>query len=87
MSEGAKTSANGGGFRFKVRGPRDFYGGLALIALAHSWWFGIPVGVVVLSGVLVLIFGTRLGRWTVGIAALIDPRQVGGLDRTEQHHV
>jgi len=34
MSEGAKTSANGGGFRFKVRGPRDFYGGLALIGLA-----------------------------------------------------
>jgi putative tricarboxylic transport membrane protein len=34
MSEGAKTSAKGGGFRFKVRGPRDFYGGLALIALA-----------------------------------------------------
>ena len=34
MSEGAKTSANRGGFRFKVRGPRDFYGGLALIALA-----------------------------------------------------
>ena len=34
MSEGAKTSASGGGFRFRVRGPRDFYGGLALIALA-----------------------------------------------------
>lgn len=34
MSEGAKTSAKGGGFRFKVRGPRAFYGGLALIALA-----------------------------------------------------
>jgi len=34
MSEGAKTSANGGGFRFKVRGPRDFYGGLVLIAFA-----------------------------------------------------
>jgi len=34
MPEGAKTSANGGGFRFKVRGPRDFYGGLALIGLA-----------------------------------------------------
>jgi putative tricarboxylic transport membrane protein len=28
------TSSRGGGFRFKVRGPRDFYGGLALIALA-----------------------------------------------------
>jgi len=46
-------------------------GVIALIALAHSWWFGIPVGLVLLSGVLVLIFGTRLGRWTVGIAALI----------------
>ena len=34
MVQGAKTSARGGGFRFKVRGPRDFYGGLALIALA-----------------------------------------------------
>ncbi|HXZ22968.1 MAG TPA: tripartite tricarboxylate transporter TctB family protein [Pseudolabrys sp.] len=34
MTEGAKTSAKWGGFRFKVRGPRDFYGGLALIALA-----------------------------------------------------
>ena len=34
MSEGVRTSPSGGGFRFKVRGPRDFYGGLALIALA-----------------------------------------------------
>ena len=34
MPEGAKSSSNGGGFRFKVRGPRDFYGGLALMALA-----------------------------------------------------
>jgi hypothetical protein len=33
MSEGVRTPPNGG-FRFKVRGPRDFYGGLALIALA-----------------------------------------------------
>lgn len=31
MSDGAKS---GSGFQFKVRGPRDFYGGLALIALA-----------------------------------------------------
>jgi len=30
----AKTSPKGGGFQFKVRGPRDFYGGLALIVLA-----------------------------------------------------
>jgi len=31
MSDGAKS---GIGFQFKVKGPRDFYGGLALIALA-----------------------------------------------------
>jgi putative tricarboxylic transport membrane protein len=30
----AKSSRKGGGFQFKVRGPRDFYGGLALIGLA-----------------------------------------------------
>jgi putative tricarboxylic transport membrane protein len=34
MSEGVRTPPRGGGFRFKVRAPRDFYGGLALIALA-----------------------------------------------------
>jgi putative tricarboxylic transport membrane protein len=34
MSEGVRTPPSGGGLRFKVRGPRDFYGGLALIALA-----------------------------------------------------
>ena len=34
MSEGVRTPPRRGGFRFKVRGPRDFYGGLALIGLA-----------------------------------------------------
>ncbi len=34
MAEGAQTSPRGGGFRFKVRGPRDFYGGLALIGIS-----------------------------------------------------
>jgi putative tricarboxylic transport membrane protein len=34
MSEGVRTPPRGGGFRFKVRGPRDFYGGLVLIGLA-----------------------------------------------------
>ena len=34
MSGEAKSSPKGGGYQFKVRGPRDFYGGLALIALA-----------------------------------------------------
>ena len=34
MDKGAKSSPKGAGFQFKVRGPRDFYGGLALMALA-----------------------------------------------------
>jgi putative tricarboxylic transport membrane protein len=34
MSEEAKASPSGGRFRFKVRGPREFYGGLVLVALA-----------------------------------------------------
>lgn len=34
MSKEAKAPSRAGGFRFKVRGPRDFYGGLALIAVA-----------------------------------------------------
>jgi putative tricarboxylic transport membrane protein len=34
MSEEAKPSLHKGGFQFKVRGPRDFWGGLALIGLA-----------------------------------------------------
>jgi putative tricarboxylic transport membrane protein len=46
MSEGVRTPPNGGGFRFKVRAPRDFYGGLALIALAivAIWTSGDPPG-------------------------------------------
>jgi putative tricarboxylic transport membrane protein len=39
MSGEAKASANRGRIRFKVRGPRDFYGGLALILLAAiAFW-------------------------------------------------
>ena len=34
MSEGRRPPRTGAGFAFKVRGPRDFYGGLALIGLA-----------------------------------------------------
>jgi len=34
MSGEAKPSPKGSGFQFKVRGPRDFYGGLVLIGLA-----------------------------------------------------
>ncbi|MDO9411140.1 MAG: tripartite tricarboxylate transporter TctB family protein [Pseudolabrys sp.] len=34
MAEGAKSSATGGGILAKIRGPRDFFGGLALIIVA-----------------------------------------------------
>jgi putative tricarboxylic transport membrane protein len=34
MAEGAKSSPSGDGLRLRIRGPRDFYGGLVLIALA-----------------------------------------------------
>lgn len=34
MSGEAKSSANGPGFRFRVRAPRDFFGGIVLIAIA-----------------------------------------------------
>jgi putative tricarboxylic transport membrane protein len=34
MAGRSETSHKGGGFQFKVRGPRNFYGGLALIAFA-----------------------------------------------------
>jgi putative tricarboxylic transport membrane protein len=34
MSQGAGSPPQGGGLQFKVRGPRDFYGGLVLIGLA-----------------------------------------------------
>ncbi len=33
MAEGAKSST-GGSFQLKIRGPRDFFGGVALIAVA-----------------------------------------------------
>lgn len=34
MAEGNKATRDAGGFRFKVRGPREFYGGLVLIGIA-----------------------------------------------------
>jgi putative tricarboxylic transport membrane protein len=68
MSEGAGTSPNRGGFRFKVRGPRDFYGGLALITLAivaiwasgdlpgmHGFAFGPGTAPRLFAGVLAVV--------------------------------
>lgn len=46
-------------------------GVVVLLAVSHSWWLGVPVGAIVTVGVLLLLFGTRLGRWTIGIGALV----------------
>ncbi|RDV05022.1 tripartite tricarboxylate transporter TctB family protein [Undibacter mobilis] len=42
MAEDAKSSpASGGNFSLRIRGPRDFYGGLVLVALAvFALWAG-----------------------------------------------
>jgi putative tricarboxylic transport membrane protein len=34
MSDGGRTSASGSGFHFKIRAPREFWGGLVLVAIA-----------------------------------------------------
>lgn len=34
MAEGTKSSPSGDGLRLRIKGPRDFYGGLVLVALA-----------------------------------------------------
>jgi putative tricarboxylic transport membrane protein len=67
MTEGAKTSPKGG-FQFKVKGPRDFYGGLALIALAiiaiiasgdlpgqHGFAFGPGTAPRIFAGLLAVV--------------------------------
>lgn len=39
MAEGANSSRTGGGFYSRIRGPRDFFGGVALIAVAGiAFW-------------------------------------------------
>lgn len=41
MAEEKSSPANGGLFALRIRGPRDFYGGLALVALAaFALWAG-----------------------------------------------
>ena len=42
-----------------------------LVGIVHTFWFGIPAGLLVLAGILVLLFGTRVGRWTVGVFAVL----------------
>lgn len=70
MAEGAKSSPTGGGFRFKIQGPRDFYGGVALIAVAalafwassnlpgqHGFSFGPGTAPRIFAGLLMAVGG------------------------------
>ena len=70
MAEGVGPSPNGGRLRFKVRGPREFYGGLALIALAtvaiwasgdlpgmHGFAFGPGTAPRLFAGLLAIVGG------------------------------
>lgn len=41
---------------------------IVLVAL-HHLWFGLPIGLVVLVTLLVLVFGTRAGRWMAVLVA------------------
>ena len=62
--------------RLRGRGVVRRLAQIALIVIAagivlsvfHSPWVGVPVGLVVLAVVLLVLFGTRLGRWAIGLS-------------------
>jgi len=50
---------------------------LLLLALVHSFWFGVPLGLFIIASLLVLAFGTRLGRWTLLAVAILAALAIG----------
>jgi phage shock protein PspC (stress-responsive transcriptional regulator) len=42
-----------------------------LFSAVHTPWFGVPIGLLVGLAVLAVLFGTRLGRWAVGLAVAL----------------
>jgi phage shock protein PspC (stress-responsive transcriptional regulator) len=42
-----------------------------VIGAVHTPWFGVPVGLLVFAAVIAVLFGTRLGRWAVGLAVAL----------------
>lgn len=44
-------------------------GALIVLVALHHVWFGVPIGLVVLVTLLVLVFGTRAGRWMAVLVA------------------
>jgi phage shock protein PspC (stress-responsive transcriptional regulator) len=68
----ASITQRGGGMRRAGRVLLIVLLALLLVGLVHSWWWGVPFGLVVVASVLVLAFGTRVGRWVVaGLALLV----------------
>ncbi|HET6909658.1 MAG TPA: PspC domain-containing protein [Mycobacteriales bacterium] len=51
--------------------------GLIVLGIAHSFWFGVPIGLVVVATLLVLAFGTRLGRWALLAFAILVALTIG----------
>ena len=42
-----------------------------VIGALHTPWFGVPIGLLVFAAVVVVLFGTRLGRWVVGLVVAL----------------
>ena len=70
MAGGAGSKPSGGGFHIKVRGPRDFYGGLVLVLIAllaiwaasdlpgqHGFAFGPGTAPRMFAGLLAIVGG------------------------------
>ena len=65
--------------RFRGRGILRRLLTIALIVIAagivigalHTPWFGVPIGLLVAAAVLVVLFGTRVGRWAVGLVVAL----------------
>jgi phage shock protein PspC (stress-responsive transcriptional regulator) len=50
---------------------------LLLVALVHSFWFGVPIGLFVIAALLVTAFGTRVGRWLMLTFAILVALTLG----------
>ena len=52
---------------------------LLLVGLGHTLWFAAPIGLIIVLTLLVLVFGTRLGRWVLGGLALLLALTIGAV--------
>lgn len=42
-----------------------------VIGILHSAWFQVPVGLIVLAALIIAVLGHRIGRWFVGVIAVL----------------